>query len=82
MLALAFCLIASNWSSVQAQGVQYFQQTGHNLQGEFLKFYNAATDPTTLYGYPITEEVNGKDGKHVQYFQRARFELSFRKANA
>ncbi len=75
-LALAFCLLASTWSSVQAQVTgQYFSQTGHNVQGEFLKFYNAATDPTTLYGYPITEEITGKDGKHVQYFQRARFEL-------
>ena len=72
---LALCLLASTWSSVHAQGIQYFAQTGHNVQGEFLKFYNAATDPTTLYGYPITEEFTGKDGKHVQYFQRARFEL-------
>lgn len=73
--ALAFCLLASTWSSVYAQTIQYFPQTGHNVQGDFLKFYNAATDPTTLYGYPITEEFDEKDGKHVQYFQRARFEL-------
>lgn len=44
------------------------------MQGDFLKFYNAATDPATLYGYPITEEIKSKDGQHVQYFQRARFE--------
>jgi len=74
-LFLAFCLLASTWSSVQAQGIQYFSQTGHNVQGDFLKFYNAATDPTTIYGYPLTEEFIGRDGRHVQYFQRARFEL-------
>ncbi len=27
-----------------------------------------------MYGYPITEEFTSKDGKKVQYFQRARFE--------
>lgn len=74
-LALAFCLLASTWSSVHAQGIQYFPQTGHNVQDDFLKFYNATADPTTLYGYPITEEIASKDGQqHVQYFQRARFE--------
>jgi hypothetical protein len=28
------------------------------------------------YGYPITEQIVSKDGKAVQYFQRARFELT------
>jgi hypothetical protein len=28
-----------------------------------------------VYGYPITEQITSKDGKTVQYFQRARFEL-------
>jgi len=45
------------------------------VQGEFLKFYHSAPDPTLLYGYPITEQITSKDGKTVQYFQRARFEL-------
>lgn len=71
-----FSLSAFAWSSVSAQapGPEYFPQTGHSIQGDFLKFYQAATDPTTLYGYPITEELKAKDGKRVQYFQRARFE--------
>jgi hypothetical protein len=29
-----------------------------------------------VYGYPITEQMISKDGKTVQYFQRARFELT------
>ena len=73
----AFCLLTILWSSAsaQAQGSEYFPQTGHNVQGDFLKFYEAVSDPTTLYGYPITEELKSKDGLLVQYFQRARFEF-------
>lgn len=54
---------------------QFFSETKHNVRGEFLRFYRAASDPTLLYGYPITEEMVSKDGQQrVQYFQRARFE--------
>ena len=49
-------------------------ETGHNVQGEFLAFYRKAANPTLLYGYPITEEFTRADGLRVQYFQRARFE--------
>jgi hypothetical protein len=41
----------------------------------FLQYYKAAKDPLLYYGYPITEQMVSKDGKAVQYFQRARFEL-------
>ena len=54
----------------------YFPETGHYVKGVFLQFYNAAKDPTLVYGYPITEQITARDGKTVQYFQRARFELS------
>ena len=75
-LIFAFCLLAAGWFSAQAQtsSYQYFSETGHSVQGDFLKFYNAASDPATLYGYPITEQFTDKDGLLVQYFQRARFE--------
>ena len=75
-LLFVFCLLAIPWSSANAQDQnnQYFPQTGHNVQGEFLRFYHAVSDPTTLYGYPITEQFNRKDGLLIQYFQRARFE--------
>ncbi len=75
-LIFAFCLLAINltFAQAQSQGTQYFSETGHNVQGDFLKFYNAASDPATLYGYPITEQFTDKDGLLVQYFQRARFE--------
>lgn len=64
--------------SVKAQsaGVLYFPETGHNVKGDFLTYYKSAGDPKLLFGYPITEQITSKDGKTVQYFQRARFELT------
>lgn len=75
---VTFCLLSSSWVSVlaqtQDQGSRYFSETGHNVKGEFLKFYNLNPNAVFLYGYPITEEFVNGDGKTVQYFQRARFE--------
>lgn len=56
--------------------VQYFPETGHHVKGEFLRFYHTAVDPSLVYGNPITEQFTSTDGRIVQYFQRARFELS------
>lgn len=71
-------ILLSAWGTAQAQSsdTQYFPETGHNVRGSFLQFYKAAKDPTLIYGYPITEQITSKDGKTVQYFQRARFELT------
>jgi hypothetical protein len=73
-----FCLLFTTWGSVQAQtsDVEYFQQTGHSIQGEFLRYYQSFPNPTYNFGYPLTEQFTSKDGKTVQYFQRARFELA------
>ena len=74
---VTLCLLGTSWASVnaQAQDNKYFSETGHNVKGEFLKFYTSNSNALILYGYPITEEFVSKDGKTVQYFQRARFEL-------
>ena len=77
-IAVIFILAISlsAWGSVQAQAdVQYFPESGHYIKGAFLQYYNAAKDPTLVYGYPITEQITAKDGKTVQYFNKARFEL-------
>ena len=68
----------ASWGSVQAQSanVLYFPETGHNVKGDFLTYYKSVADPKLLFGYPITEQITAKDGKTVQYFQRARFELT------
>ena len=72
----AFCLFFTSWGSVQAQtsDVEYFAQTGHYVRGDFLRLYQGVSNPTLLFGYPLTEQFASKDGKTVQYFQRARFE--------
>ncbi len=73
---LAIFLVSTSWGPVhaQAQDNKYFSETGHNVKGDFLKFYNSNPNAVFLYGYPITEQFTSKDGKTVQYFQRARFE--------
>ena len=71
-----FCLLFTLGGSVQAQTTdsEYFAQTGHNVSGEFLRYYRSVPNPTLVFGYPLTEQFISKDGKNVQYFQRARFE--------
>lgn len=75
---LVLTVLLASWGSAKAQSadIQYFPETGHNVRGDFLQFYNRAKDPKLVFGYPITEQFTSKDGKTVQYFQRARFELS------
>ena len=74
---VTIAILLASWGSVQAQTVdlQYFPETGHNIRGEFLQFYESVEDPKLVFGYPLTEQILSKDGKTVQYFQRARFEL-------
>jgi len=60
-------------------GGQYFAQTGHNLSGKFLTYWQE-TGGVPIYGYPISEpfmEQSKSDGNTylVQYFERNRFEL-------
>lgn len=76
VIFMVVILAAGTWLPVYAQSTyEYFDQTGHNLKGEFLKFYRSYPDAELIFGYPITEEFTSKDTKTVQYFQRARFEL-------
>ena len=75
---LIFTILLTTQGRVHAQStdVEFFAETGHTVKGAFLEFYKSAKDPTLVYGYPITEQMTSKDGKTVQYFQRARFELT------
>jgi spore germination protein YaaH len=57
---------------------RYYPETGHNLGGAFLNYWEA-NGGLFSFGYPITEElreINPEDGKTytVQYFERGRFE--------
>lgn len=57
----------------------FFPETGHNLGGPFLRFWQQ-NGGLAVFGYPTTEEkieVSATDNKEykVQYFERSRFEL-------
>ena len=58
-------------------GATYFPETGHNLSGGFLAYWQA-NGGLPQFGYPISEEFREQieDGNTyvVQYFERARFE--------
>src|SRR6266498_1837134 len=78
VLLLFPAILLASWGSVEAQSAgdaQFFPETGHNVKGEFLHFYKSVNNPLLVFGYPITEQIQSTDGKTVQYFQRARFEL-------
>lgn len=52
----------------------YFEQTGHSLGGQFYQYWQASGG-LAIFGYPISEELQ-ENGSSVQYFERARFELT------
>ncbi len=53
--------------------IKFFDVTGHNVAPPFLDFFKTHGD-LAVFGYPRTEAIQ-EDGRTVQYFQRARFEL-------
>ena len=73
LIVLTFPLRGANAQT--SEDIYYFPETGHNVRGEFLRFYRNAIKPALVYGHPITEQFTSRDGRIVQYFQRARFEL-------
>jgi len=74
-LVVAVLLTQEGSADAQSADVQFFPETGHNVKGDFLRFYRGVPDPKLVFGYPITEQMVSKEGRTVQYFQRARFEL-------
>ncbi len=76
-LLITIALVASALNGVlrvqaQTPASQYFPQTGHTVQGDFLRFFNARGG-LEIFGYPLTE-VFIENGRQVQYFQKARME--------
>jgi hypothetical protein len=66
-------------SQTNLQSGFYFKETGHTLNGTFLKYWQQHGG-LAVFGYPISEpfqELSSTDGKIyiVQYFERNRFEL-------
>ena len=54
-------------------GERFFPETGHTVSANFLAYWQRFGG-LELFGYPLTEELQ-EDGRAVQYFERARFEL-------
>jgi hypothetical protein len=75
LLFLTILLSEPESAVAQSSTVQFFPETGHHVKGDFLRFYKSVRNPGLVFGYPITEQITSRDGKTVQYFQRARFEL-------
>jgi hypothetical protein len=70
----AFLFLTNHPAHTQSPLFEYFPQTGHTVEGEFLNFYRAISNPEFVYGFPITESFFNEAGVQLQYFQRTRFE--------
>jgi hypothetical protein len=77
MALLLIVLTATSIPAASAQGdVRYFGETSHYLRGAFRYFWENHGGLAN-FGFPITEEyIRKSDGRIVQYFERARFELA------
>jgi hypothetical protein len=77
ILALFALLTGSgNVASAQTPDAKFFPETGHWVTSDFWNFFQDASAPALVYGYPVTEAFRDiRTGLTVQYFQRARFEI-------
>ncbi len=76
VLIVLAALVATALPGARAQTeVRYFPETGHTLRGQFRAFWEA-NGALANFGFPITEEYSGPNGRTTQYFERARFELN------
>ena len=72
-----FCLLTVTPAfAQQVDDFRFFDETRHNVQGAFWQYYNSLSNPRATLGYPITEQFTNKENKLVQYFQRARLEVT------
>lgn len=83
LLALVLCALMLGITllpgsvSGQSSSSVYIPETGHWIWGEYLVMYNSVSDPLLYFGYPITDDfIDPVTGEHVQYFQKARFDLT------
>ena len=72
-VVLALSTWPTLWVSAQGEDTRYFEETGHNVSGAFLAFYDLHGG-RAIFGYPLTRPFE-ENGRLVQYFQRARMEL-------
>jgi len=70
--AIVACILLATYVFAQDQESRYFEETRHNVSGEFLRFYDEHGG-LAVFGYPLTREFR-ENGRLVQYFQRVRME--------
>lgn len=78
LLALVLLIVlGSSPPPAAAQNpIRYVPQTGHFVRGAFRAFWEGKGG-VPIFGYPVTEEfIRRSDGKLIQFFERARFELN------
>jgi hypothetical protein len=83
VVVFAIAALAGNPTAPAAAQAQtgsdplYFEETGYSVGGKFLEFFQSAKEPLEIFGYPISNEINDTASANtVQYFQRARMELT------
>ncbi len=81
ILVLVLILVAIAFKTVEAQngGEEHFPGN-IVLTGKFLDYYLSVPEHDLLFGNPVSNELE-MNGKRVQYFDRARFELNETDAN-
>jgi hypothetical protein len=71
-------ILLSGFSTVSAKddGGEYFPRYGHWVRGEFLTLYHTVSDPSRIFGEPITAVFSDplRPGIEIQYFERARMD--------
>lgn len=75
VVMLLTLIIVRPQASNAADPPTYYPETGHYLGGGFRDYWNA-NGSLQIFGYPITEEYRNAQGKTIQWFERARFELA------
>lgn len=74
-VALGVLLLPLTTGQAQDTSPVYYPQTGQFLSGAFRVFHEQ-TGGVTAYGFPITPPyIRNSDGRVVQMFERARFDL-------
>ncbi|NJM05690.1 hypothetical protein HC891_05115 [Candidatus Gracilibacteria bacterium] len=75
LVVIVLTLVASLPVAFAQTEPRTFPETGHTIRGAFRVFWE---NNGALYnfGFPITEEYVGPNGRTTQYFERARFELN------
>ncbi|PKN94966.1 MAG: hypothetical protein CVU44_03930 [Chloroflexi bacterium HGW-Chloroflexi-6] len=76
VFVLSLLVLPAGGVLAQEEPSRYFSQTGHNVSGDFLRFYDSVANAEQIFGYPLTEAfTDAKSGRLIQYFTRTRFEF-------